>query len=197
MFLRQRSIAYRAATGFAIITLTLVCLGLFARNRMAAMNQASTRISGLWLPSVLVSGQMGMLLSEFRQSEMNHVLARDLATMQALVQQMDAILADLARMQDDYEPLLVNSLPQTGIPNRKKGAIMGALLFHGAVMPPRGRSLPCPVGRRAAATWAPGAGNPRIPDVPAAGRAPRAEWPPVCRCWSARQTAGAWRSWSG
>ncbi|MDH4554172.1 methyl-accepting chemotaxis protein [Pseudomonas sp. BN417] len=107
MFLRQLPIAYRAATGFAIITLMLVGLGLFACNRMAAINQASTRISELWLPSVQLSGQMGMLLSEFRQSEMNHVLARDLATMQALEQQMDGLLADLARVQDDYEPLLM------------------------------------------------------------------------------------------
>jgi methyl-accepting chemotaxis protein len=107
MLLRQLPIAYRAATGFAIITLILVGLGLFACNRMAAMNQASARISELWLPSVLLSGQMGMFLSEFRQSEMNHVLARDLATMQALEQQMDGVLADLTKVQEAYQPLLV------------------------------------------------------------------------------------------
>ena len=107
MLLRQLPIAYRAATGFAIITLILVGLGLFACNRMAAMNQASARISELWLPSVQLSGQMGMLLSEFRQSEMNHVLARDLANMQALEQQMDSMLADLKRVQEAYQPLLV------------------------------------------------------------------------------------------
>ena len=107
MLLRQLPIAYRAATGFAIITLILVGLGLFACNRMAAMNQASARISELWLPSVQLSGQMGMFLSEFRQSEMNHVLARDLATMQALEQQMDGVLADLTKVQEAYQPLLV------------------------------------------------------------------------------------------
>ncbi|MCY1335356.1 Methyl-accepting chemotaxis protein (MCP) signaling domain protein [compost metagenome] len=107
MFLRQLPIAYRSATGFAIITLLLIGLGLFASNRMAAINDASTRISEIWLPSVQISGQMSMLLSEFRQTEMNHVLARDLAAMQALEQHMDSLLVDLAKVQDDYQPLLV------------------------------------------------------------------------------------------
>ncbi|MFC5698531.1 methyl-accepting chemotaxis protein [Pseudomonas sp. GCM10022186] len=106
MFLRQLPIAYRAAIGFAIITLMLVGLGGFAHNRMAAINQASARISELWLPSVQLSGQMGLLLSEFHLSEMNHVLARDDAGMDAQERRMEELLAELAKVQQAYRPLL-------------------------------------------------------------------------------------------
>ncbi|MFZ6048793.1 methyl-accepting chemotaxis protein [Pseudomonas sp. CR3202] len=106
MFLRQLPIAYRAALGFAIITLMLVGLGGFAHNRMAAINQASTRISEIWLPSVQASGQMGLLMAEFRLSEMNHVLARDDAGMDAQEQRMEELLAELAKVEQAYRPLL-------------------------------------------------------------------------------------------
>ncbi len=107
MFLRQLPIAYRAAIGFAIITLMLVGLGGFAQNRMASINQASTRISELWLPSVQASGRMGLLMAEFRLNEMNHVLARNDADMRAYEQKMDNLLAELAEVERAYQPLLV------------------------------------------------------------------------------------------
>ncbi|WP_044875229.1 methyl-accepting chemotaxis protein [Pseudomonas sp. LFM046] len=106
MFLRQIPIAYRAAIGFAIITLMLVGLGAFAHNRMAAINQASTQISEIWLPSVQASGQMGLLMAEFRLSEMNHVLAQDDAAMDAQERRMNELLVELAKVEQAYRPLL-------------------------------------------------------------------------------------------
>ena len=106
MFLRQLPIAYRAALGFAIITLMLVGLGGFAHNRMAAINQASTRISEIWLPSVQGSGQMGLLMAEFRLSEMHHVLAQDDAGMDAQERRMEELLVELAKVEQAYRPLL-------------------------------------------------------------------------------------------
>jgi methyl-accepting chemotaxis protein len=107
MFLRQLTIAYRAAIGFAIITLLLVGLGGFAYGRMAAINHASTQISELWLPSVQASGQMGLLMSEFRLSEMSHVLAQDEAAMKGHEQRMASLLAELEKVESDFQPLLV------------------------------------------------------------------------------------------
>ncbi|MDH4560982.1 methyl-accepting chemotaxis protein [Pseudomonas sp. BN411] len=106
MFLRQLPIAYRAAIGFAIITLMLVGLGGFAHNRMEAINEASTEISEIWLPSVEASGQMALLMATFRLSEMNHVLAQDSDTMNAQEQRMDKLLAELATVEKAYQPLL-------------------------------------------------------------------------------------------
>ncbi|QEY62421.1 methyl-accepting chemotaxis protein [Metapseudomonas lalkuanensis] len=106
MFLRQFPIAYRAAFGFAIITLMLVGLGGFAHNRMTAINKASTEISEFWLPSVQASGQMGLLMATFRLSEMNHVLAQDSDTMNAQERRMDMLLAELAKVETAYQSLL-------------------------------------------------------------------------------------------
>ena len=106
MFLRQFPIAYRAAFGFAIITLMLVGLGGFAHNRMTAINKASTEISEFWLPSVQTSGQMGLLMATFRLSEMNHVLAQDSDTMNAQERRMDMLLAELAKVETAYQSLL-------------------------------------------------------------------------------------------
>ncbi|MBD2836548.1 methyl-accepting chemotaxis protein [Pseudomonas sp. JM0905a] len=106
MFLRQLPIAYRAAIGFAIITLILVGLGGFAHNRMEAINEASTEISEIWLPSVQASGQMALLMATFRLSEMNHVLAQDRDTMNAQERRMDKLLAELATVEQAYQPLL-------------------------------------------------------------------------------------------
>lgn len=109
MFLRQLPIAYRAAIGFAIITLILVGLGGFAHHRMGTINEASTEISEIWLPSVQASGQMGLLMATFRLSEMNHVLAQDDDTMKAQERRMDRLLAELAKLEKAYQPLLQSS----------------------------------------------------------------------------------------
>nr|WP_271411871.1 methyl-accepting chemotaxis protein [Pseudomonas sp. Q1-7] len=110
MFLRQLPIAYRAAIGFALITLMLIGLGGFAHERMTAINQASTQISEIWLPSVQASGQMGLLMAEFRLSEMNHVLAQDSASMDAQEQRMERLRDELVKVEQAYRPLL--SLPE-------------------------------------------------------------------------------------
>ncbi|WP_273627414.1 MCP four helix bundle domain-containing protein, partial [Pseudomonas aeruginosa] len=106
MILRRIAIAPRAIIGFAILALLLVALGLFAHTRMGSLNRAAKDIGEVWLPSVEASAQLSSLMSELRLGEMNHVLLHDAGRMEQQEQQMDRIVAALAKVEHDYRPLL-------------------------------------------------------------------------------------------
>ncbi|BAN47922.1 methyl-accepting chemotaxis protein [Metapseudomonas resinovorans] len=112
MYLRQLPIAYRAAVGFAIITLLLVGLGWFASDRMEVINQASTRLSQISLPSVQAANRIGQVVAEVRLAEMAHLLARDPASWRGQEQRLNELAAELRKAEEDFRPLVDNAEEQ-------------------------------------------------------------------------------------
>src|SRR5262245_17523665 len=112
MYLRQLPIAYRAAVGFAIITLLLAGLGWFASDRMDVINQASTRLSQIALPSIQAANRIGQVVAELRLAEMAHILARDPASWRNQEQRLNALAAELRKAEDDFRPLVDNAEEQ-------------------------------------------------------------------------------------
>ena len=82
MSLRNFGIAPRAALGFGLVALFLLCIGIFSLTQMARMDSASDDINNNWMPSVTT-------LKEMNQS----ILRQRIFTLRALVLTDTASLA--------------------------------------------------------------------------------------------------------
>lgn len=60
----------------------MVALGFVSLSYMKRINEGSTDISDIWLPSVIASEELNTLTSDFRREEYKHIVAQDQQTMQ-------------------------------------------------------------------------------------------------------------------
>jgi methyl-accepting chemotaxis protein len=108
-WLQGLSIRTKVAASFAIICLTTIALGIFAIQRMAAINDRVFEIGGDALPSVKALSRVSVLSERFRAAVALRVLSYDdksRADMDSLLQRSRA---DVGTAVDAYTPLITNA----------------------------------------------------------------------------------------
>src|SRR4051812_36970380 len=107
-WLQGLSIRTKVAASFAIICLATIMLGIFAIQRMAAINDSVFEIGGDALPSVKALSRVAILSERYRAAVALRVLSYDdksRADMDKLVQRSRA---DVGSAVDAYTPLITN-----------------------------------------------------------------------------------------
>jgi methyl-accepting chemotaxis protein len=105
-WMQNLTILAKVALSFAIICVTTVALGVFASERMSAINDGLVDVGSNWLPSVKVLGRVAQQTERYRGNIAMTLLAHDdktgIAATQFLATARDGVLKALA----DYQPLI-------------------------------------------------------------------------------------------
>jgi methyl-accepting chemotaxis protein len=102
---RRLGLGAKLGAGFAALTLLSVLLGLFAINRMSAVDAASSEIGTNYLPSTLDAARLALALDDAQRLQLHYVFAgpadanEDLAKLQAGINRVNAA-------RQEYDPLI-------------------------------------------------------------------------------------------
>jgi methyl-accepting chemotaxis protein len=105
------SIRKKLIASFSLLSAIMIALGLFAIDRIHAVDKISAEIADQWLPSVRDIGAIETYATAYRASVLLHILSNDQAAMASAEQERSKAAAEIARLRGHYEKLL--SLPQT------------------------------------------------------------------------------------
>jgi methyl-accepting chemotaxis protein len=89
----------------AVLSMT-VFMGVFSIVQLANVNQSSTDMGLNWMPSMRVTQNMDVNISNFRIAELQHILSTDEAEMAHYEKNMDRILLTFEKNRADYVKLI-------------------------------------------------------------------------------------------
>lgn len=98
--------AFKLAIGFGFCIFLMAIQGLFAINKMAAVNRTAADLETNWMPSVRYLSEMNTNTSDFRVAELQHILSEKKEEMDAREQEMTAVLDRFNKTQEAYLPLI-------------------------------------------------------------------------------------------
>ena len=107
--IRNLSIKTKIALAFGIMVALVAGLGAFSIDRAAKVNQASTEITEVWLPSVRLLGEMSALVSRHRANVGLLVIAEDAKVRADREVRIAAFAKALGEARAKYEPLISSS----------------------------------------------------------------------------------------
>ncbi len=105
-FFRDMKIATKLGLGFFSVLALMAVMGLAALSEMSKVNDQSTEISKIWMPSINFINQMNTATSDYRIAELQHVLATKPEQMAKLEQDMQTTLATVMKNRDSYAALI-------------------------------------------------------------------------------------------
>ncbi|MDU9406499.1 methyl-accepting chemotaxis protein [Pseudomonas sp. zfem001] len=106
MNFRSISIAPRAAIGFGLIALLVFALGGFSLLQMSSMHDRSTEVDDNWIPSINTLGDVSQDILRLRSATLRMLLSEDATQLRESTALAQALLDDLAQMQQRYEGLI-------------------------------------------------------------------------------------------
>jgi len=105
MFKNMR-IATKLAFGFGLLLVLIGTLGSFALMQMGKVNEQSTELAENWLPSIVAIEEINTNSSDYRITELEHVLSETPEDMQRLEKKMNDILASMHKKEEAYSKLI-------------------------------------------------------------------------------------------
>ncbi|OYQ42626.1 methyl-accepting chemotaxis protein, partial [Rhodoferax sp. TH121] len=99
-------IATRLYAGFGLLVALMVVVVSAALVQMAAMRASAADVDQNWLPSVEEVNLLSTAISDFRATEMRHVLSTDETYMATIEKDLEAIQARIKQSRDKYEKLI-------------------------------------------------------------------------------------------
>ncbi len=106
--IRNLSIKTKIAIAFGVMVALVAGLGTFSIERAAKVNQASTEINEVWLPSVRALGEMSALVSRHRANVGLLVATEDAKIRTDREGRLAAFIKALAEQRAKYEPLIAS-----------------------------------------------------------------------------------------
>jgi methyl-accepting chemotaxis protein len=100
------TIRVKVVVAFATLFLVTTGLGVFALERLSAVNDAAADIRDNWLPSTRILGLMDANLRTYRIQEMRHVMAEGLKDKAARSEDMKIARANLQKLRAEYDKLI-------------------------------------------------------------------------------------------
>jgi methyl-accepting chemotaxis protein len=91
-FLASWSIKAKVTTAFAVVLVTTAALGLFAIQRLSAVNDAAADIRDNWLPSVQVLGEVSQTTERIRGIEGSYFLSTSDETRNGIMRNLDNVV---------------------------------------------------------------------------------------------------------
>jgi len=105
--MKNMRIAVRLSLGFGVLIALLLAIAVAAAFQMRSLNAEVKEITGNWLISVERVNRMNTNTSDFRITEMQHVLNTDEQKMAAIEQAMAKVLNEFKQNEQAYVPTVV------------------------------------------------------------------------------------------
>jgi methyl-accepting chemotaxis protein len=103
------SLKAKLACGFGLLIALMAALGTFSLMQMGAVNGKAVEIASNWMPSVDTSNRINTATSDFRISELQHVISQDEAGMKRWQGEQTKLLDDLAKLEATYEKMIAGA----------------------------------------------------------------------------------------
>ena len=104
--LNRVTIRTKTIASFALVVLLVLTLGLFAINRLAAINDRAADIRDNWLPSTGAQGQLVAAVEDARVGDLRYVAAATAEARQLAAADARKRRANVERLRAAYEPLI-------------------------------------------------------------------------------------------
>uniref|UniRef100_B8DP71 Methyl-accepting chemotaxis sensory transducer n=1 Tax=Nitratidesulfovibrio vulgaris (strain DSM 19637 / Miyazaki F) TaxID=883 RepID=B8DP71_NITV9 len=102
---RTMRIFSKLAISFAAIICIMIFISLFGTNRMSSVNNISTEMNEIFIPSIRYSNRMIQYVAMFRQLQFQHNISTDAATMRTTEDEMNEITDTFEKTMREYEKL--------------------------------------------------------------------------------------------
>ncbi len=99
-------IASKLLVGFGLLIVLMIVLGVFSIVRLRDVNDLSTEIETNWLPSCVTVSDMNTNTSDFRVSELQHILSTDTKDMDKYEKDMAQVLTNFNKNDEKYKKLI-------------------------------------------------------------------------------------------
>ncbi|MDB5362600.1 MAG: methyl-accepting chemotaxis protein [Rhodospirillales bacterium] len=103
--LKSLSIRTKVSAAFALVVLVVLGLGIFATQRLGAVNDAASELRDKWLPSLEVLGRIGMTAQEMQTLGGRYVLSTGDDELKEVTERMRAALAAYEDARREYAKL--------------------------------------------------------------------------------------------
>ena len=90
--LKNMKVMGKLASGFGIVLVFLLALGIFSIQKMSVVNDQSTILAENWMPSIKVIEEINTNTSDLRIAEYQHVLAQKPEEMKKAEENIEAVL---------------------------------------------------------------------------------------------------------
>ena len=99
-------ISAKLSLTFLCILMMTTFLGVFSILQLAKTNGATTEIASNWMPSIRFSSEVNTNSSDFRITELQHILSTSKEDMEKYEKNMASVLNDLKTNQEHYKKLI-------------------------------------------------------------------------------------------
>src|SRR5476651_2723662 len=106
-WLHDLRLATKLALAFASVLVLTTAVGVFSIVQLAKVNQTANELSSRWMPSIRVVEDIKSQIARVRTRELQYIISSEQADMDKYDQVIAKDLADLAKMQAEYNQLLV------------------------------------------------------------------------------------------
>ena len=104
--LKNMKVMGKLASGFGIVLVFLLALGIFSIQKMNLVNEQSTILTENWMPSIKVIEEINTNTSDLRMGEYQHVLAQKPEEMKKAEEAMNSVLSLMKKNRAEYEKLI-------------------------------------------------------------------------------------------
>ena len=113
-------IAQKLLISFILILILTTVLGLFSMTRLQKVDQASTDIANIWLPSATTTLEMKVILVRMRAVQLQHVLASKEEDLKKNEKNLDELVTLMRQKLSAYEKLINTDVERTIFPQLVK-----------------------------------------------------------------------------
>ncbi len=103
---KNMKIGAKLGTGFGIVLLLMLILGIFSLQRMGVVNDQSTEIANNWMPSIVAIEEINGATAEYRIYEYEHMVSLLPENMKKAEKDMDTVMAKIKKQCAEYEKLI-------------------------------------------------------------------------------------------
>ena len=109
---KRQSIFRKLGTSLGILVILTVCLGGFSLFQLGRVNQTSTEMEVIWMPSVRALSDMNTNIANVRVVTLQHILSTSDKDMDHYEAKMARFLATLEKNRKEYVPLITSKEEQ-------------------------------------------------------------------------------------
>jgi len=100
------SLKAKFAAAFGALLLLMAILGAVAITKMGAIDNRTTEITDVWLPSIDAIHSLNTATSDLRVLESQHILTTDVGQMREVDKQLEQVKATIEKLNSDYMVLI-------------------------------------------------------------------------------------------
>jgi len=106
-WLHDLRLATKLGLAFASVLVLTTAVGVFSITQLSKVNQTANELSSRWMPSIRVVEDIKSQIARVRTRELQYIISSDQSEMDKYDRVIANDLVDLAKMQTEYDKLLV------------------------------------------------------------------------------------------